>query len=393
MMANCIPGRSVTFAGREQRATVRDMHTAKSRSQPCTSCGEQFTWRTIPSETCWRCRERAARKEHKSARKSVLEAVDLLPDDPAELEKIARSATAWGHCGTIPECPGCGATTGHDPACPTLHRPRPKPAPMELALSSGPQCTRCHQPIQDDAPVCGRCLRASAHDGAAMAAAQAPKRERTIRRSASFYDGLTERLGLLQMGNAATAAIASEANRRRSPRKGMPPEALAAAIAARRRIFEERLAGGKKTCPVCGRTLDLAEFPLARRQPDGHHGWCRRCKAEDARERYNRMRAPPAPHRVLSGWVTRCCGGVLVIDDSGEAGWRIIHNRECRQGWQPGGRSAAWLGIRCCERCGKTFMPVQRHQRYCTRQCMTDARNQRQRERCLWARETAAARV
>lgn len=40
----------------------------------------------------------------------------------------------------------------------------------------------------------------------------------------------------------------------------------------------------KKVCKVCGRELSIAHFPLNRRMPDGHLGWCFDCFS---------MRTPP----------------------------------------------------------------------------------------------------
>jgi hypothetical protein len=51
----------------------------------------------------------------------------------------------------------------------------------------------------------------------------------------------------------------------------------------------ERIDSGEKLCRRCGQVKSLtADFSPAPSQPDGHDGWCKPCRAADARARWRR---------------------------------------------------------------------------------------------------------
>jgi len=175
--------------------------------------------------------------------------------------------------------------------------------------------------------------------------------------------------------------------------------AIAAAARVNHQRMLDQLATGKRWCPACSLMLPVGCFGRNRANPSGLAAYCRPCAAADRRRRYHlaaeaerqrqaeeqrqaerqrraeklrqwaeadhparnaawyaqraaderarkarrvaekqdqavALHADGAP--VLAGWVTKCCGAVMVDAGPGQ-GWAIEHRAGCRDRWQVSG--------------------------------------------------------
>jgi hypothetical protein len=155
-------------------------------------------------------------------------------------------------------------------------------------------------------------------------------------------------------------------------------KALSAAIRTRRTKFARRLETGRKHCPVCRQTKILSDFPLSPRTADGHHGWCKSCRADLVRAQRHALRpaiaigltdsgsatvsvtaaltvsldesaasttllavsaVPVARPRLAQGerftFLLACCDGGYMVNDETLNWWVCHHKPSCRKPWQP----------------------------------------------------------
>lgn len=109
------------------------------------------------------------------------------------------------------------------------------------------------------------------------------------------------------------------------PGDGRATAMIAAAAAAKRELLAWRIDSGTKRCSRCATVKGITEFGPQPSSPDGRHGWCRPCCAED-----KRLAARAARQRLTWRTCTKCGRQAPPEQFTGRRGQPVTWCPDCR---------------------------------------------------------------